>query len=63
VRLTIWQFVGLVVIGVGAYLIYAYWWVDQDRNSWINRMNKNIYSSEDELKETEPVEDPNAGWI
>ena len=45
-KLTIWQFVALVVAIIVAYLIYDNWWVKQDQNSWIRRMNGSITSTE-----------------
>ena len=38
-KLTIWQFVAIVVIIIVGYLVYDNWWVKQDQNSWIRSMN------------------------
>jgi hypothetical protein len=38
-RLTIWQFVAIVVAIIVGYLIYDHWWVNQDQNTWIRKMN------------------------
>ena len=61
-NLTIWQFLALVAALVGIYFAYTYWWVDQDQTSWINRMNDNMYQSEEEMKD-EPEPAPASGWI
>lgn len=61
-RLTIWQFVGVVAALVGLYLIYNYWWLDQDRNSWIHKLNDSMYNSENELDDPPPPE-PDNDWL
>jgi hypothetical protein len=43
-KMTIWQFVALVVIIIVGYLIYDHWWVKQDQNSWIRKMNSTFSS-------------------
>jgi hypothetical protein len=63
VRLTIWQFVGVVVALVGLYLVYNYWWLDQDRNSWIRKFNDSVYSSEKELEESAEPEKKEDSWL
>jgi hypothetical protein len=45
-KLTIWQFVALVVVIIIGYLIYDHWWVKQDQNSWIRKMNGVFTSTE-----------------
>jgi hypothetical protein len=57
------QFVGLLLVLAGIYYIYNYWWVDQDRSAWINRMNDNIYESEDEMDANQPPPPKSDGWL
>ena len=45
------KFFGLALILVVAYFIYNNWWGDQDQDSWIDRMNNWIFSSEEEYDE------------
>ena len=61
-NLTIWQFLALVAALVVVYLVYHFWWVDQERNSWIRDMNSWIFKAEQgdlEKKEPEPEQ---SGW-
>ncbi len=62
-RISFWQFLGLVVALVGLYYFYNLWWVDQDRNGWIDKFNGNVYNSADEMKdgELEPPP-PDTSW-
>lgn len=63
-RLTIWQFLGLLALLAGVWCVWEYWWKDQDRTSWINRMNNSALESEsDRMKEVEPEQPASDGWI
>ena len=62
-RLSFWQFLGIVAVGVALYYFYNLWWVQQDRDSWINRMNSNAYDSADEMAEKELEPEPDTGWL
>lgn len=64
VRLTIGQFVGILLLLGIVFCIWKYWWMDQDRNTWINRMNNGMMDSNS--KEDAPVnEKPKKkdGWL
>jgi hypothetical protein len=64
VRLTIGQFIGLVLLLAGLWFAYEYWWKGQDRTSWINRMHNNALESEREMQEQEaPPEPAKEDWI
>lgn len=52
-KLSFWQFLGLIAAGVALYYFYNLWWVDQDRATWIDKLNSNVYDSPDELVEKE----------
>ena len=54
-RMTIWQFLGLLVALAGLYYVYNNWWLNQDRDSWINRMNSGAYKSADEYDNDKPL--------
>ena len=54
------KFLGLAGILVVAYFVYNTWWGDQDQDSWIERFNKWVFSSEDEIKENSG-EEPDTG--
>lgn len=63
-RITIWQFLGLLVVLAGVWAAWEYWWKDQDRTSWINRMNNSALESEgDRAKEANPEPPKSDGWI
>lgn len=53
--MTVWQFLAIVVGLVLIYLVYHYWWVDQERSDWIRGMNNWIFHAEQsDLKKNEP---------
>jgi hypothetical protein len=56
-KMSFWQFLGLLAALAGLYYFYNYWWLDQDRNTWINKLNSGVYKSSDEMnkKESKPV--------
>ncbi|MCB1188498.1 hypothetical protein KDL29_15155 [bacterium] len=41
-RITIGQFIGLLLIAAAIYYFVSPWWGNQDRDSWINRWNNSI---------------------
>ncbi|MEZ5337551.1 MAG: hypothetical protein R3F46_04740 [bacterium] len=51
-RITIGQFIGLVLIAAVIYYFVSPWWGQQDRNSWINRWNKSIIDDDREVGST-----------
>ena len=57
-RMSIWQFLGLLAALGALYYVYNYWWLDQDRDSWINRMNSGAYKSADEMHESKSTPPP-----
>jgi hypothetical protein len=63
VKLSIWQFLGIVAVLVGLYYFYNLWWVQQDRNAWIDKLNGNVYNSKEEMDglDNEPVKE--SGWL
>ena len=62
-RLSIWQFLGIVVGLVGLYYVYTHWWVDQDRNTWINRWNNSMINSKDDYDDqSKPPAKDYKGW-
>jgi hypothetical protein len=50
-RMSIWQFLGLVVVLVALYCAYHYWWVDQSRGRWVNGLHNRALNSDDEIKQ------------
>ena len=50
-RMSFWQFMGLLAALACVYYVYNYWWLNQDQSSWINRMNSGAYKSADEMNE------------
>jgi hypothetical protein len=42
VRLTIWQFLGIVLALVAGYCVWAFWGKDQDTNKWIRNFNSTV---------------------
>jgi len=65
VRLTIAQFLGVLLLLAIVYVVWRYWWLDQDRNSWINQMNNGMLESSggDEAAVTEPPKKKKDGWL
>jgi hypothetical protein len=65
VRLTIAQFLGVLLLLAIAYVVWRYWWLDQDRNSWINQMNNGMMESSggDDSSITDPPKNKKDGWI
>ena len=57
-KLTIWQFILLVLIIVGLYVAYNYWWVYQDRKSWADKFSNWIFNSEEESDKSKPEPSP-----
>ena len=51
-RITIGQFIGLVLIAAVIYYFVSPWWGQQDRNSCINRWNKSIIDDDREVGST-----------
>lgn len=41
-KITIGQFIGLVLIAAFVYYYISPWWGDQDQGGWINRFNNSI---------------------
>jgi len=42
VKLTIWQFLAIILALVVGYCVWAYWGKDQDQNGWIRKFNGGI---------------------
>ncbi len=62
-NLTIWQFLALAAALVAVYLVYHYWWVDQERNEWIRGMNHWVFNAEqDDIEKEAETEPPHSGW-
>jgi len=62
-KMSFWQFLGLLAALAGVYYIYNYWWLDQDRNSWINRLNSGAYKSADEYDKDKTAPPPkSSSW-
>ena len=64
-KITIGQFIGLLLIAAIIYYFISPWWGQQDRDTWINRWNNSIiedgrYEGESTKKEEKPY-DP-SGW-
>jgi hypothetical protein len=63
VKISVWQFLGLIVVGAGLYYFYTNWWIDQDRNTWIDRFNGNVYNSPEEMNKQEDTKPaPSSTW-
>jgi len=64
VRLSIWQFVVLVLVAAAVIVVYRYWWADQSQRDWITRFNNAVFHKEaDEVKKKEPERELNPeGW-
>jgi hypothetical protein len=61
--MSIWQFLGLLAALGCVYYIYNNWWLDQDRNSWINRLNSGAYKSADEMDDQKSAPPPkSSSW-
>lgn len=61
-NLSVWQFLALVAALAAVYLVYHYWWVDQERNEWIRGMNHWVFSAEQgDIEESQP-EPQHSGW-
>ena len=62
-KLSVWQFLGMIVLLVGLYYFYDLWWADQDRNTWIDKLNGNVYNSADEMGQEDEVKAaPSSTW-
>ena len=60
-RLTIWQFLGLILLIVAGWLIYSYWWKDQSNDEWVGKMNSGVFDSEEEKSTSNKYEPPDVG--
>jgi hypothetical protein len=58
VKISVWQFLGLVAVCVGLYYFYHLWWIDQDRNAWIDRFNGGAINSKEEMEQEQEVVAP-----
>ena len=47
-RMSFWQFLGLLLILAAVYVVYHYWWVDQNQNTWIGRLHHKAIDSPSE---------------
>lgn len=62
-NMSVWQFVALVAALAVVYLVYHYWWVDQERNQWIRGMNNWVYHAEEgDLHKNDPPPPTTSGW-
>jgi uncharacterized membrane protein len=64
VRLSIWQFVVLVLVAALVIVVYRYWWADQSQRDWVDRFNNAVFHREaEETKKKEPEPELNPeGW-
>lgn len=67
-RLSIWQFVLLIAVLILLYVFYHLWWVDQDRETWIDRLHFWAFDKEDDggAEQEDETEEPareGSGWI
>jgi hypothetical protein len=70
VKLTVWQFLAIVLALVGAYLVYSMWWTKQDGNAWVRNFNHGVSGQGDTVKTTKegetvdgaPVEKAPSPW-
>jgi hypothetical protein len=59
-RMSFWQFLGIVAVLAAGWWVYNNWWVDQDQNSWIRGFNSSVMESDAHKLEPKPKEE---GWI
>jgi hypothetical protein len=61
-RMSFWQFMGLIAALGALYYFYNNWWLEQDRGSWINKMNSGAYQSADEMNEKPAPPPKSSSW-
>lgn len=47
-RMSFWQFLGLVAILAAVYVVYHFWWADQSQSTWIGKLQHRAIDSKDE---------------
>ena len=64
-RLTIWQFVGLVVIVAVIWYVVFIWSPGQNKETLIDKMNSMFLDSEEERQDDKPAPPPASsdGWV
>lgn len=63
-RMTPWQFVGILAGALLVWAVYEYWWKYQDQGEWVRGMNKSMYSTETDeegLGSSQPAKGDN--WL
>lgn len=56
-RISFWQFLGLLVVLAMAYFAYNYWWVDQSQGKWAGKLHNRALNSSEEIGEKSEPKD------
>ncbi|GEM_PF-2450952 len=62
-RLTFWQFMGIVVVAALIWFLIHIWGEEQDTWAWVDTMQGWFIKSEKELQEDEAPPPDAEGWI